>query len=201
MNDIEKLSKDNLKRAHEIINELKIEEIWSSLNSTCHLVGSVKTGLLLNNTDIDFHTYSDDFSIEKSFSAIAKISRNPKIKEVSYKNLLDAEDMCLEWHLIYEESPDRLWTIDIIHIKYESPFAGMVEGVTESINKVLTDELRSKILKLKWECSQQNEKIAGIEIYEAVIDKNIETLEELKEWKNSKENIGISLWKPGIKTG
>ncbi len=198
MNKIEKLSNENLNKANEIIQELKIEKIWEGLNSTCNLVGSVKTGLIFNHLDIDFHIYSDDFSIEKSFKAIAEISKNKKIKEVYYKNLLDAEDMCLEWHLNYEETPQRVWTIDIIHIKNESPYAGMIENVTNSINKILTDELKSKILELKYECGKRNEKVAGIEIYEAVIDNNIGTFEELQDWRKSKENIEISLWEPKI---
>jgi hypothetical protein len=91
---MENISAKNVEKAFEIIQELQIEEIWGTLNSTCNLVGSVKTGLLMSHLDIDFHVYSDDFSIEKSFGAIAQISQNPKIKEVLYRNLLEAEDMC-----------------------------------------------------------------------------------------------------------
>ena len=119
MENLEDISAKNLEKAFEIIEELQIEKIWEKLDSKCNLVGSVKTGLLMNKLDIDFHTYSDDFSIAKSFNAISQISQNPKIKEVTYKNLLDAEDMCLEWHLMYEETPERIWTIDIMHIKNE----------------------------------------------------------------------------------
>jgi len=199
MNNIEKLSTENLNKAYGIIDGLNILKVWESLNSTCNLVGSVKTGLVLNHLDIDFHTYSDDFSIEKSFKAIAEISKNPKIREVYYKNLLEAEDMCLEWHLTYEETSERIWTIDIIHIKNESPFAGMIENVTESIKEIMTDDLRRKILELKYECSKRNKKVAGIEIYEAVIDNNIETFEELEKWRSSRKEKSISLWKAKYK--
>lgn len=199
MEEIENLSSNNLSKALEIIEELNIPKIWEKHDSTCNIVGSVKTGLILNHLDIDFHTYSDDFSIEKSFSAISEICQSSKIKEVFYKNLLEAEDMCLEWHLNYEETPDRIWTIDIIHIKNESLYAGVIEEVTNSIHKILTDELRRKILKLKHKCNIRNVKVAGIEIYEAVIDNNIETYEELQSWRNSREGIEISLWKPKIR--
>ena len=151
MENLESISKRNIEKAFEIIAELEIQKTWENLNSTCNLVGSVKTGLLMNKLDIDFHTYSNDFSIEKSFSAIAQISRNPKIKKVTYKNLLDADDMCLEWHLWYEETQERIWTIDIIHIKNESAYAGVIERVTEKIKSVLTEKQRQIILKIKWE--------------------------------------------------
>ena len=188
----------NLNKALQIIDELKIKEIWESLDSTCNLVGSVNTGLLLNHLDIDFHTYSDDFSIEKSFKAMSMISSNPKIKDLVYKNLLAEEDMCLEWHLSYEETPGRIWTIDIIHIKNESPYVGMIERVTDKIKAVLTEELKRIILGIKWESEQHSEKIPAIEIYQAVIDDSVATFKEFKSWKAERKDPGISLWEPKI---
>ena len=199
MENLENTSAKNLEKAFEIVQELQIEKVWKDFNSTCNLVGSVKTGLLMNHLDIDFHVYSDEFSIEKSFSAISQICQNPKIKEVLYKNLLEAEDMCLEWHLSYEETPERIWTIDIIHIKNESPYAGVIERVTEKINLALTEELRQTILKIKWISEQQKEKYFGIDIYQAVIGDGIETFEDFKIWKQNKKDVGISLWEPTIK--
>ena len=196
MENLENISKKNLEKAFEIIAELKIKEIWEKLDSTCNLVGSVNSRLLMSKLDIDFHTYSNDFSIEKSFTAISQISQNPKIKEVTYKNLLDAEDMCLEWHLWYEETPERIWTIDIIHIKNESAYAGVIERVTEKIKEVLTDKHKQAILKIKWESEQQKEKFFGIDIYQAVIDDGIENFDDFKTWKKNKTEIGISLWEP-----
>jgi len=199
MENLENTSAKNLEKAFEIAQELQIEKVWKNFNSTCNLVGSVKTGLLMNHLDIDFHVYSDEFSIEKSFSAISQICQNPKIKEVLYKNLLEAEDMCLEWHLSYEETPERIWTIDIIHIKNESPYAGVIERVTEKINLALTEKLRQTILKIKWIGEQQKEKYLGIDIYQAVIGEGIETFEDFKMWKQNKKDVGISLWEPTIK--
>lgn len=196
MENLKNISKKNLEKAYEIIAELKIQEIWESLNSTCNLVGSVRTGLLMDKLDIDFHTYSDNFSIENSFKAISKIAENPKIKEVTYKNLLYAEDMCLEWHLWYEETPDRIWTIDIMHIKNESAYAGLIERVTEKIKSVLTEKQKQAILTIKWECKQRKEKFIGIDIYQAVIGEGIESFEEFKAWHKNKKEIAISLWEP-----
>jgi hypothetical protein len=196
MENLESISKKNLEKAFEIIAELKIREVWENLDSTCNLVGSVNTGLLMDKLDIDFHTYSNDFSIEKSFSAIAQISQNPKIKEVTYRNLLDAEDMCLEWHLWYEETPDRIWTIDMMHIKNESAYAGVIERVTEKIKAVVTEKQKQSILKIKWECKRQKEKFIGIDIYHAVIGDGIETFEDFKTWKSAQKEVAISLWEP-----
>jgi len=100
--------------------------------------------------------------------------------------------------LSYEETPERIWTIDIIHIKNESPYAGVIERVTEKINSVLTEKLRHTILKIKWESERQKEKFSGIDIYQAVIDEAIETFEDFKVWKQNKNDVGISLWEPDV---
>jgi len=196
MKNVETIATKNLEQAFEIIRELQIEKIWEKLDSKCYLVGSVKTGLIMNKLDIDFHTYSDDFSIAKSFNAISQICQNPKIKEVTYRNLLDVEDMCLEWHLTYEETPERIWTIDIMHIKNESPYAGVIERVTQKIKSALTKKLKQTILEIKWECSQQKVATCGIDIYQAVIGDGIETFEEFKVWNQNKKESAISLWEP-----
>jgi hypothetical protein len=201
MENLESISKRNIEKAFEIIAELEIQKTWENLNSTCNLVGSVKTGLLMNKLDIDFHTYSNDFSIEKSFSAIAQISRNPKIKKVTYRNLLDVDDMCLEWHLWYKETQERIWTIDIIHIKNESAYAGVIERVTEKIKSVLTEKQRQIILKIKWESEKRSEKYSGIDIYQAVIDEGIANFEDFKTWNKNKKNIAISMWEPSVEMG
>lgn len=198
MENLENIAESNLQKAFEIIRELKIEKIYEELNSTCNLVGSVKTGLLMSHLDIDFHVYSDEFSVEKSFNAIAKISQNPKIKEVFYKNLLEEDDMCLEWHLLYEEVPERIWTIDIMHIKNESLYAGVRERVTEKISSVLTEKMKQTILKIKWESERHKEKIFGIDIYQAVIEENIDTFQDFQIWKQNKKDVGISLWEPCV---
>ena len=198
MENLENIAESNLQKAFEIIRELKIEKIYEELNSTSNLVGSVKTGLLMSHLDIDFHVYSDEFSVEKSFNAIAKISQNPKIKEVFYKNLLEEDDMCLEWHLLYEEVPERIWTIDIMHIKNESLYAGVIERVTEKISSVLTEKMKQTILKIKWESERHKEKIFGIDIYQAVIEENIDTFQDFQIWKQNKKDVGISLWEPCV---
>lgn len=58
--------------------------------------------LMMNNYDIDFHIYSEPFSIEESFKAISKIAANAKVKKIDYINLIEEEDRCLEWHVFYE---------------------------------------------------------------------------------------------------
>lgn len=94
-------AKANQKRAHEIIDELRIIDIWQSVGAEAHLVGSLKTGLLMKHKDIDFHIYSPQVSVSESFAAISKIAENRHITRIEYGNLLQTDEECIEWHLCY----------------------------------------------------------------------------------------------------
>ncbi|NDV79752.1 phosphoglycerate mutase family protein [Dysgonomonas sp. 511] len=198
MNEITETSNKNLAKAFLIRDELQVQQTWEKIGGKCNLIGSVKMGLLMSNLDIDFHVYTDNFSIEQSFGVISQISKNPRIKEVTYKNLLDAQDMCLEWHLTYIDNTDRKWMIDIIHIKNESPYAGMMERISDRICMAINPVSRDDILRVKWEAWKQGDKVRGIDVYRAVIDNKVKNYEQFKEWKAGQEEEYISIWEPQL---
>lgn len=107
-----------------MIQETGVVEIWSSIGATVNLVGSLKTGLLVARRDIDFHIYTNPFKFSDSFLAISRLAENKRVKTIEYKNLLEAEDKCIEWHANYEDENRSSWQIDMIHILNESPYAG-----------------------------------------------------------------------------
>jgi hypothetical protein len=189
--DVVELSDQNCDKALNIISELGIVETWEKHNSRANLVGSVKTRLLLEYLDIDFHVYSDEFSIERSFAAVGEIARNKGIVDVEYKNLLDQEDKCLEWHLGYIDKENQRWGIDIIHIRNDSKYAGKFERVAEKINKVLTPEMRKTILEIKHGAYERKEKEMGINIYRAVLEGKVKGHKEYMEWKKWNKGNGI----------
>ena len=198
MTKITEISENNYKTALKIINELEIESIWQSYNSRANLVGSIKTGLLMSHLDIDYHIYSDDFSIKNSFAAVAEIAGHPGVNRVLYINNIEQEDMCLEWHLKYTDNDNRIWQIDLIHIMNDSPYTGKFERVADKINRVLTEKTREAILKIKWELSENDQKAMGIEVCKAVIEDNISTYSEFLDWKKINRNEGILQWEPEI---
>jgi len=193
--NILEISKKNQERAFSIIQEIQLIEYWNLYGAKVNLVGSLRTGLLMKNKDIDFHIYSDQFSIIDSYGSVALIANNPKIKRVSYTNLIDTEEKCLEWHMWYQDNDNEYWQIDMIHILNESPYAGRFEMVADRINFVLTPEYKIAILSIKNDIPD-GEKVMGIEIYQAVIRDGVKNYSDFVYWKKKQNQAGIIDWMP-----
>lgn len=195
MDNFLQIAEQNQREAREIIKKLDIENIWKSLGAEINLVGSLKMGLLMKHLDIDFHVYTENVSISESFSAILKISKNPQVKSFRFKNLLNTDENCLEWHLIYEDENSQNWQIDIIHMPLNSKYYGYFENVADRIASRLTDDTRRTILRLKYE-TPDNMKIMGIEYYRAVLDYGVSTFEKLAKFREFCPAEGIVDWVP-----
>ena len=188
INKIIEISNNNQNKAFSIVKELDIENAFKSIGARINLVGSLKMGLLMKNRDIDFHVYTPELNIEKSFSAISKIASNKKIEKITYSNLIDTDENCIEWHLFYKD--DKVWQIDIIHILEGSYYDGYFEKTADDIISMLTEEKRNIILKLKYE-TPDNIKIMGIEYYKAVLKYNITTFDEFIKWRDKQLFNGV----------
>ena len=193
-NNIIDISLNNQKKAFSIIKELDIENAFKSIGARVNLVGSLKMGLLMKNKDIDFHVYTSSLNIEKSFLAVSKIAKNKKIDKLTYTNLIDTDEHCIEWHLFYRDDYNadniEIWQIDIIHILEGSYYDGYFEKVSDDVMNMLTEEKINIILKLKYE-TPDNIKIMGIEYYKAVLKDNVETYEEFIKWRDKQLFNGI----------
>ena len=195
MDDILETAKQIKEEAWSVIEETDVINHWTSIGATINLVGSLKTGLLINNRDIDFHIYTNPFSLSDSFLAVSRLAENKRIKTVSYSNLLENEDKCIEWHAFYDDQNGNSWQIDMIHILNESPYAGYFENVAERISKVLTKETREAILRIK-KAIPIDKKVMSIQIYKAVIEDGVRNLEAFWRWKKQNPNEGIITWVP-----
>ncbi len=150
---------------------------------------------MAKHRDIDFHVYTDPFILGDSFSAVARLAENPRICSITYANLLNAEDRCIEWHAEYLDDLNESWQIDMIHILMDSPFAGFFERVADRVCAVLTPETREAILRIKYTLPE-NEKTAGIRIYRAVIEGGIRDLDDFRVWEKQHPAHGIEKWIP-----
>ncbi|MFP4417278.1 MAG: nucleotidyltransferase domain-containing protein [Chitinispirillaceae bacterium] len=185
----------NQRKAWEIIEQTGLIDIWLSIGAEINLVGSLKTGLLMKNRDIDFHIYTDEFILAESFKAVGLLAQNARIKRVEYVNLIDTEEKCIEWHAWYEDDEEMLWQIDMIHISRDSPYVGVFEKVANRITSVLTHEARCAILSIKNEIPD-DQKIMGIEVYQAVIRDGVRNYGEFIRWREKNAATGIVEWIP-----
>lgn len=190
------LAAANQRRAGEILDELRMRELWQEAGARAEVVGALRSGLLCRHLDIDLHVYTPaPLRVEESFAVMARIARNPRIRRIEYANLLDAEDCCLEWHAQYEDRDGRVWQIDMIHMEEGSPWAGYFERVADRIAAVLTAETREAILRLKYE-TPEGEKIPGIVYYRAVLEGGVRDAAAFENWLENHPAEGIMKWIP-----
>ena len=193
--DILTLAAENQQTAWQILKETGIVQTWEKAGATVNLVGSLKSGLLMKNRDIDMHIYTDKLSVSESFSVIQELAERLSLKEIHYKNLIDTEEECIEWHVLYEHTNRDTWKFDMIHIRKGSRYDGTVERVTDAITERLTPEIRKKILQLKQEIPE-GIVIPGIEIYHAVFEGDVSSYEELEQWRKNHPLINSLDWLP-----
>lgn len=164
MEHILELAEKNQREAWEVIRKTDVMNIWKSVGAEINLVGSLNMGLLVKNRDVDFHIYSSPLTLAGSFMAMAKLAENPFVKRITYNNLLDTEEACIEWHVWYEDPENGAWKMDMIHILKHSRYDGYFEKMAERIKAVLTEETRKAILRLKYE-TPDTEYCMGVEYY------------------------------------
>ena len=83
----------------------------------------------------------------------------------------------------------------MIHIVQGSKYAEYFERQAERILAVMSEQQKETILRLKFETPDEI-KIAGIEIYQAVIESGVTTFEELQQWRTNRTQNGIVEWIP-----
>lgn len=193
--DILKLAEQNQQSAWQILEDTRIIPSWERIGATVNLVGSLKSGLLMKSKDIDMHIYTDKLSIPESFSVIQELATRLNLKEIQYKNLIETEEECIEWHVLYEDKDMNIWKFDMIHLRRGSKYDGTVEQVTNAIIKQITLEIRKKILQIKYEIPD-NIAIPSIEIYHAVFTGNVRSYKELEQWRKNNPLTNSLDWLP-----
>lgn len=193
--DILEWARQNQQAAWKVLEDTGIIPAWERIGATVHLVGSLKTGLLAKSKDIDFHIYTDTLDVSASFSVVQELAERLSLREIHYKNLMDTDEECLEWHALYEDQETNSWKFDMIHLRKGSKYDGVVENVTAAILKQLTPEIRKTILQIKFDMPD-GISIPGIEIYQAVFTGGVRNYEELEQWRKANPLTNSLDWLP-----
>lgn len=194
MENILKIAETNRKRAEEIIRETRIAALWEAAGCTINQVGSLAMGLMMKHRDIDFHIYSDLICLQNDFAVMEKLAEHPNIRHITFTDLRDTEEACVEWHALFHDRKE-VWQIDMIHILKGSKYDGYFERVAERINRRITPKEREIVLRLKYE-TPENEKIMGIEYYRAVIEGGASDWESFMRYREAHPANGVVEWMP-----
>lgn len=189
------LAEANQRAARRLIEQLDVEGAFRRIGAEAHLVGSLRTGLLMTHLDVDFHIYSPSVSVRDSFAAVAEIAARPGVCNAWFTNSLDTDEQCLEWHLHAADHEGRTWQVDLIHMPSDSPFAGFFERVADRIAARLTPETRLAVLAMK-AATPGDTKIAGVEYYRAVLDGGVRTWDDFMAWRRAHPLDGVDTWMP-----
>lgn len=193
--DILELAKKNQQAAWKVLEDTGIIPAWERIGATVHLVGSLQSGLLAKSKDIDLHIYTDKLDITDSFSVIQELAERLPLKEIQYRNLIHTEEECIEWHALYEDKEMSTWKFDMIHIRKNSKYDGVVERVTSAIRTRLTPEIRKTILQIKFDVPEDI-LVPGIEIYHAVFVGGVRNYKELERWRKTNPLTDSLEWLP-----
>ncbi len=184
-----------------VVRESGVVEAWESVGATVNMVGSVRSGLVMKNLDIDFHVYTAEPMLPLSEAAMERLRQNPAVRDVRFRNLLDTEEECLEWHAAYDAAEGTTWQLDMIHIRHGSAFDGVIERTTGAIVARLdsgapgADEAREAILRIKHD-APDGVKTPGIEVCYAVLELGLRTYQEFAAWKQTHPVPDLSGWMP-----
>ncbi len=193
--EIRQLAEANGRRAHEVLQQSGIADIWRDAGCRVNLIGSLKMGLLMTHRDIDLHVYSKDITEQSSFAIAAKIAADPRVSEIKCINGLHTDEHCVAWHVTFNANDGHAWQFDIIHIEEGSQYDGFFEGMAERIIEVMSPEQRDIILRLKYETPADCD-YHGVEYYEAVIAHGIATLADLHTWISTHRRNPPHYWMP-----
>ena len=198
MSEIISRAENRQRIAEHILRELDLVNQWNRFG-TCHLVGAVAYGLVVV-PDIDMEIFCPEPRIEDGFEIIRSCALHPRVIRTRFWNALGPPHHGLYWRVDYEYEGEE-WKIDMWSMadSYSLPCG---THLTEPMIRVLTPESRETILSLKEAvCADDALECPSIQIYRAVLDYDVRTVDELKEWLPRNPLAGVVTgWKPGDKT-
>jgi hypothetical protein len=187
--------------ARRVLERCGVVAIWEEIGATVNLVGSLRMGLTTpNRRDVDLHIYSDEVSVAESFRSVGALASRPGVRRVEFANFLATEERCVQWRvwLVDPSEPEETaeeWALGLIHIERKSKYDGYFENVADRVAAALTTETKRAILTIK-EAAPDDEKIAGIEVYRAVLEGGVRDWGAFLDWRRTRPLDGVLEWLP-----
>ena len=183
------------KQAHCAIRTLKLRERWEQVGDVT-FSGSSVFGLMVQ-PNIDMEVYTDTPRPGAGFEVVAEIADVPGIIRVKFRNQLeDPEDPGLYWYMQYRDGLGEDWSIDTWLVPRDHPLPVYPGRFAEAMCKRLNDELRCRILEIKYTSHRDSLGSRGIDVYKAVLRDGIETYDEFVKWLEKNPAKKFEYWMP-----
>ena len=116
---------------------------------------------------------------------------------MNFRNQLDdPEDPGLYWYIQYHDDLGQDWLIDTWLVSRNGPLAYHTDRFADAMCGRLNDELRSRILEIKYESHCNNLRSRGIDVYKAVLRDGVKTYGEFEKWLEKNPTDGLECWMP-----
>ncbi len=194
MDDLIRTAEMRRQKALEILESLGLFGLWRKFGEPV-LVGAVAQGLV-QTLDIDMEVYSGNPEIWQGFEVMGQAASRPGVTGAQFVNALDTPDRGLYWALSFRDALGENWKIDCWHVGHDHPDAHQAERFAKAVARVLTDESRRTILKLKSELRATGG-ARGIDICRAVIQGGIRDADGYRQWASANPpDPGMVYWRP-----
>lgn len=187
----EKLNNSIVEEAQSILDKYGLMDLLSKYGKPIPTGSFVLNAMAYRDLDI----YIDNGSIsEAEFFELGKeINALLKPYRMSFRNEFKIQTPNLPlgyyWGVYTNLEPEKSWKIDIWAMSSDQ-IKSFEKKLKETQSK-MTQEKRLTILDIKNQLATNPERISSMIIYKAVLDKNIKSMEEFKEWM--KEERGVVL--------
>jgi len=191
---------ERLAAARRVIERLDLLGRWAAYGRPV-VVGSVAYGLVVE-PDVDLEIFCPRPRVEDGFAVVSQLALEPGVWKVRFSNELEGPDPGLYWQLRYRETASSSgvagegWKIDtwLLADDYAGPRSS---DLIEPMRMALTPETRAAILRIK-EAYFDREELRGIDVYRAVLDGGVRTLEEYDRWIAAHGPAGLTNWRPSL---
>ena len=182
-------------RALEIAATLELTARWSAVGQVVP-VGAVAYDLVVS-CDVDYEVFTAGTpTVRAGFRVLADLAELPSVTGVSFSNALDTGDQGLYWQIRCRGDDGEEWKVDVWTLARDHP-GPCAAWIVEPMRRALTNEVRVAILRLKEaRASGHTPNIDSIDLYRAVIEDGVRTVDDLSAWIGPAYRPTLTRWRP-----
>jgi len=181
-------------RANRVLVRLDLERRWSRYGRVI-MHGALTYGLMVA-LDIDMATACPELRPGMGFDVMSEVAQLSGVWKVRYRNQLDDPgDPGLYYQIQYRDERDEIWEVDAWLMPENHPNTLLLDRQVEALGRALSEETRRTILEIK-EAIPGKGALRGIDIYQAVLQGGVGSVDECRQWIADHPVVGINRWLP-----